>query len=665
MLLRIHGAGAGSELAMKAYGTYAIRARPWTKEFLIELINSGDAMVMENEGTSYSVIGELARLGMPAIIEAATGFGFKEAPSVRVTNIEWIDYLWYAVMMRDKMVDTGSDIMDVIAATPNEALQEILVSNGYTGNVDRASMTLAVLFGRWIHHPLYQAKTYDRQVVLGLDAYDPFNVWAAGDMLSATLYKHRFPPGSVVAMALRLHQYDSVRRNIDMVLNMTPEAAALANAKYEVVLPTGANPSTYLIEKMRDYLPVIDTIEDGRVLPPLLDPPYTTELRLYTDRQLLDRFEVYEPWSSRAHLLSIIRDQIDDGDKEWRLARKHCRNLDKINIIEGEPRGQLDMHDEADPVLSYGTLVHYDCYFVSELMASFREDAEQGFRFINPDASGTQNDFTRASISNLAELLEKLVLKGGPSKAVYKLLLDKVRHGQELGNIDARMMAKMTAKVQAMTAEQRQALNGYLVRLFLMGMTGRFWKGPGHEWPHDWIEPRRAEHNLIRCTAIERESRIQAEKMLLDTIRQGLGPIGISGGKPMENDPTATVPFLDWVLWLPVISYKWKDGKLAIGRAGKDAPDDPNAPAANANTLWYYVELAITRQAYCLGDLSNKLTETAYAYLINFNGWDDAALNVYLRQVLERPDQPDFISTEMNSSGHVDPQAEQPEFEFD
>lgn len=146
---------------------------------------------------------------------------------------------------------------------------------------------------------------------------------------------------------------------------------------------TEAEKTAYYFKNLRYYEGVF-TRPENLTPPPLENLPNAQQLRSvlsrYTDQELIDAYELnFQPTESRSDFLEAVVAALTLASEGpiWSFRKSRCANDDRFNIITTETR---DKNDPADPILSYGTLTHYDCYNKDELEATFRQ-GDGGFEF--------------------------------------------------------------------------------------------------------------------------------------------------------------------------------------------------------------------------------------------------------------------------------------------
>lgn len=311
-------------------------------------------------------------------------------------------------------------------------------------------------------------------------------------------------------------------------------------------------------------------------------------LLCYTNQELINEYEPRSKWTSRSELLQIIYDDIT-GTSRWSLTSlKYCNNDDTINVLTGEPHGEINKHDNSDPTLSYGVQKNYRCFQAEELTASFRE-YDGIFSFQVPDWTDTAVDpitqnplireFPLESMKQLQELLER--------EQLLPELVAKIQEGMKIMKSATMKIRSLRQTMNSFTETQKQTVKLYLAWMFTYSMWMRFWKGPGYHWPMNKINiNNQGERNRWdRAEPRERDEHI--------FIQHGIRSYII---EMYETDPILK----DWIETLPTIYYDF---------------DTQDAKCATYNIKEVIDKLMIGD--YCMGFGADTCLKTSYYYIVH------------------------------------------------
>jgi hypothetical protein len=517
----------------------------------------------------------------------------------------------------------------IAALTPEEQLA--LLTPSYTGPTDTAGRIFSL-------YTLRRPPAYD---------------WFKPDLVDRYATISQYSPLTVYRLAKYLYGYDGGNASplspyrliatkpaspLDMYIiqyNNRPEAMA----QYVGMLfpPGEKDKEAYFFTNLRFYTDVVTSPlrQQGLLQPPPLlknmaPAMIHTVLAPYTDIELMEAYEVFPlPGMTRPTLIQRIVDEAAETGSRWHFRKRSCANdtveLRNINIVTGEPRLK---NDPTDPILSFGTLYDYHCYNLSELMGSFDFDnpeLKDTFRFKPPDyvKGDLMSEFPDASIRQLQTLLQETL------NPIWQPLLDKIRLGFEYKAEMGRMLTQRGREFNAMPDADKQLVRLYLSWLFTLGMTMRFWKGPGFPYPHIWVE---GGGGVERCETATRDANV---------VKKFAERTGILSkmSRPLE----------EWVLSLPRVKYNFQTQQTAVGK----------------ETIDYVIQEA-QRGEFCMADASDRITQTAYFLATRILGLDNTGFNAMLNEYVNPPvppgaparprvNQPPFQPETVGVTGHTDP----------
>lgn len=211
----------------------------------------------------------------------------------------------------------------------------------------------------------------------------------------------------------------------------------------------------------------------------------------YSDTKLIEYYNAgsfgpTEFFSRLQWVVSMVRQGTVDG---WLYLSTDCANPDPNNVLTLEPR--VDAED--DIIHSWGTTRKYLCYNESELMASFREDAEYGWVFSFPD--NPKMMFSTQSIKQLRD------------HGVTAELEEKINRGLELLEGNEHKLDKWRIQYRELSHSGQDIIDNFVIWMFILGQVLRFWKGPGYSWIYEWKESDQRTTELF-CTQDVHDKRV-------------------------------------------------------------------------------------------------------------------------------------------------------------
>jgi Leucine-rich repeat (LRR) protein len=374
------------------------------------------------------------------------------------------------------------------------------------------------------------------------------------------------------------------------------------------------------------YLPQIAYQLKGTEKPPIenLNPKNYGEFLPYSDRSI-ERWlnplnvPIYNREVSRPEYLRNLSELATKPRWWWSMPSEGCKNEDNTNLISGDVRGE----DPDDPVVSYGTVLQYRCYNLTELTYSFRENTETGaFTWTVPDEPRRQ--FPRESIKQLKELLKeknKANVVWQPYNDIISKLLEKIKQGEKFFKDANAVVATWKKTYLAYNEEDRVNFEKFILWLFILSMDLRFWKGPGHDWPYKYLEDETQRQEAGGyCTSAEREYQTNVAAEILSQLNK----------HPHIYDFAKTLPLMD---------YSLNEKKFSVGQ----------------RKILDLFDLALRRN-FCLTHLSDLYLNTAMFWIDQIFGWDEEEFNKMLRWYVKNPNQQGFDRTKISGkTGHVDP----------
>ena len=367
-----------------------------------------------------------------------------------------------------------------------------------------------------------------------------------------------------------------------------------------MIIPVGVDDEEYYFRNLRKYIYIFSRPENTPP-PPQLDPQARRatnkqKIRIYTDYELVDAYEIYPPydWDSRSDLIKRILDETETYARgsQWSFHKRSCNNDDTINIVSGDLR---DKDDPNNPILSYGTMNNYRCYNLEELVASFRP-TETGFVFAVPDwkAGQEMSLFPLPSIRQLRTLL--LNMGDAP---LFQPLIDKITEGFAQMNQAGARLRGLRAQYVAFPPNQQELVRDYLSWMFFLSATFRFWKGPPNPYPMVWVEGGGRDQ---LCTEIQRDENAVYWMALRTRILSAMP-------KTLE----------EWLLGLPRVKYNFQTGDATLG---EEVIDFVITKAQEGN--------------FCLADASDRIIQTSYYLATRILSLDNNQFNRLMKEEIVR-----------------------------
>ena len=522
-------------------------------------------------------------------------------------------------------LNAGEVVQAINAAPANQLVMLFPLPPGYSYATDKATLTYVAL--RRTIVPVYDLdqSAQQRYATLGTLPYQTvillarylYNYFTHDDGQPSWYSPQRFVARqtNISVMEPFLLRYQP---------GLSGQIAPYAGMLFPPDVQESAAKDRYFVENIQHYHTVIT--RPGGLLPPPDIEGWTIDRILevigqYTDGELLEAYDVGDqPWTSRLHLLDSIARE-GNGGSRWGFRHRRCRNDDRLDLVEFEPRVK---NDPANPILSYGTMNNYRCYTMNELMYVFREDPELGFKFAVPDwVRGDPIDLF--PITSIVQLRELLVLTN-QRNPIFANLIAVIDQGlAALRQRDNRILT-LRREYETMAPERQELVREYLAWVFTTGMWFRAWRGPGSIYPHAWDEGvvrGEGARNPHQCTPTQRNRnaivQFQRRTALLESM-------------PRDIER--------WVLALPRVRYDFQTRQAQFG----------------VEPINQLIELVQTGE-FCILDASDQLIQTGY-YLSKeiLQLTTDEAFNRFINDSsqLRNIQQPPFIPSNYRRTGHVE-----------
>jgi hypothetical protein len=354
-------------------------------------------------------------------------------------------------------------------------------------------------------------------------------------------------------------------------------------------------------------------------------------IKYYTDFELRQFYNISDDRLFGRQLLKYIVD--NSKERFWSTENNRCNNDDLLDVVNVEPRGNMEKNDKENPFVSFGGLKDRACYSLEELFFSFRE-IDDIFRFSNPDNIPKQNpvpDFPISSMKTLREIISSLQKYNKISGNIGKELITKIDIGLKLVDESKILANALTKEYLSKTPDEQVIIRDYLIWLFLFGMYNRYWEGPGHEWPHQWNDTRET------CTTVKRDFNVQ--QFAIPSFNDFIDNLVKTNG-----------PLADWIIRLKRVKYDWTSGQALIPRYTGDI----TIPLGQRLDLLYGIVTQTLNNNYCQADASDATTQSSFFYLTKILGYTLEQFNQFIEGYLRVKQEP-FNPSKFTTTGHIEP----------
>lgn len=475
-------------------------------EFLTDLVSNYFFFGYDDNEILTPVMEYLMTKTPPNVIEAIVyNLGFNQ---LNATIDVFYDLLWYINVVsfnNNNNMEIRSYVSSLDAAQLLIVINETLFQSGsletYRENTNRAALIFTLISGvslPYIEKSFLRSKDVTR--------YPPASVW----YITTQMYYFDDKslgdnPGPYEYL---LSQSDSKEENIAVAVNENTVIAIMNHMNIiapsdQVFNRTPENLIKFTINELKTYRTIFSRSRDfvGQVLDlrTIIENEDIAEaeelLAFYTIGELINKYEPSKnSWTNREELIDII---IDDSQEPelWSKRNKFCNNDNTQNEIDLEAHGNINKNNPEDPTYSYGVQGNYSCYQSGELEGSWMNYENEGFQFRVPDWDDQNPDsiknFPVASIRRLRRIADQ----DQRSEAVTNLI-NKIDIG--LLEVSQQSQAIITLKqnYEQLSEDDKSSVNLYLAWIFQLGMTARYWKGLGNEWPLLWVERIPDDNNL-------------------------------------------------------------------------------------------------------------------------------------------------------------------------
>ena len=331
-----------------------------------------------------------------------------------------------------------------------------------------------------------------------------------------------------------------------------------------------------------------------------------------TDLQLLNQYKPDLNYSNREQLINSIKKGLIES--HVRINHPYNSINKNYNVLTLEARIITD----EDPLISIGTLLNYQSYNYLELVGSFESGS-----FNKPDSLKEQ--FNYSDIITLQKELEK------HEKLPDGKLCSVIKNGlQFLDNIELRIK-KLKEIYSSCSFNGTDNIKQTLVKFLFLGFYAKYWKGPGYQYPHMWIDRKDLKNNVSLNHNLDQSSSKSVEENYATYIEREYNV-----NKLFNELNNANPKILDWIKLIPRIDYDWQTSKYRYGTES-----------------FYSIFDQTFNGKFCLSHFSNICLQTIYAIFILVLQMKEDDINILIKNLYPEHKY-SFNSMENQNSTHVD-----------
>lgn len=415
-----------------------------------------------------------------------------------------IDLLWNESVIEGINSTTNNYAISTYKMTV-ESMRSYLQSIGVNLN-DEASIVSAYCTGKYIDPSRY------------------------ADYMKVIKYLRSKPPFGVLLAALAVRQYLHIKGiiPIESDTQVSPYRLLLTgilNTKFAQfclnikgfdhlaesmkkigMIPTGI-PFEYFIRSISSYENIFNR-------PPLMNKitinTPQNEFVKYTDREIFSSIEP-STWNGREpeknHIKIIFT---TSNTPQWSFRKNKSNNLHAITLM-GETYLEQYREDPNHTFISYGTNVNYRCFTATDLADSFQEatinnEEKRVFLvpgYLNPnmrdenypnDTLSDQQTFTDEQTIELYMLLKAIPQSLRPADVInlFNVLETELRNIAEASS----KIREWISMYKSLDQTRKNLFRWYVYWFIVFSIWVRKWKGPGHIYPHDWVDDSRRSLDL-------------------------------------------------------------------------------------------------------------------------------------------------------------------------
>lgn len=237
----------------------------------------------------------------------------------------------------------------------------------------------------------------------------------------------------------------------------------------QMIVPPTTSIEWYFHVSYPDYARVLSRTETHPVLTLTTLASMTVDERRwlllsYTDRELLDVFEILPAYSTRSELVTKLAERVDVPGFFIPLAIR-CRN-EKTTLFSSTREPSLIL-------IGYGTVQNYWGYELDELLGAFYPEGSPGGPIVYRRPDRPEKSWLVEEIRDLYRLLGSLPDSDQLRHHLYQSFLRDQDHGS----------TELIDEFITYPEERKQNFAIWLQLLFETAMYMRRWLGPGHPYP--------------------------------------------------------------------------------------------------------------------------------------------------------------------------------------
>ena len=381
----------------------------------------------------------------------------------------------------------------------------------------------------------------------------------------------------------------------------------------------------------------------------------TMFLEQFTDKELVETYKLTQRnWKSRSDLINQLALLNVSTTIEWFFTSNINRPPAANPPFDPIMQEDFDLNDETNPTIAYGNFYSYRIFTKNMLEYVFetKVDPETGekiprAKFSNPiwrpkpahkamefkdEYYDDMEDFTFESIQQLEKLVQNAQ---NPLFDEFLIIIQQAL--REYVPVKGYIL-ELSNKYNRLNEEGKRQFEWFVCKMLLLGMYTRFWKGPGFDYPHEWMEnglntlkhlgpgdrERLVDQTVKDLNYTEKEAEIQNEIQ--------------KWGQDVQK----------MIREIHVFKYLWDTG-----------------------TSGYTDEvlmkiLGICRKGeFCTADISDRILETMYVLSSRVIKWSNEEMNRQLRSIMGNENQKDFVPSALQRSGHTEPTMRNRDIKFE
>ena len=315
----------------------------------------------------------------------------------------------------------------------------------------------------------------------------------------------------------------------------------------------------YFLRNIKDYEQVFNRKNKPGYPWSYMTQKIFTYLRLFTDKELIDGYGHIIEWKNSrykyiAQIIGLFADR-SRSDK-WLLGKQDtpCVN-------------QLPQFNAKDPLLTMIQPHGNICYTTSQLTMHFVKDNDGYNHFRNPDYSppgksdyvDMTKEFNDTQLLDLRDIIVENPKDDNSVKAIdpiYQNLLDSILRGlTEDNSTKTRYVNLSWVNQMKKNDDDRKYLQKIIYSMFLLGLYARYWEGPGHQYPYQYVEKKDSPDSS------NRDKRVQLEyEHLLNLVEMAKPEIQMTFNefRVVRYEWSSGNAYLSKMKYISLINYKRK-----------------------------------------------------------------------------------------------------------